>query len=108
MYTLREFRKSSKKAFDDAKEGHEVVISRGSELYQLVALVDGPIGGSIMVSTPKGIEHKANLSAVGVKKMFSNQAEDMSNKRLLNGLCKVHDLPLDDRGRCLQKGCKYA
>lgn len=23
-------------------------------------------------------------------------------------LCKIHGLPLDDRGRCLQKGCKYA
>lgn len=23
-------------------------------------------------------------------------------------LCKIHGLPLDDRGRCLQKGCKYS
>jgi len=23
-------------------------------------------------------------------------------------LCKVHGTPLDTRGRCLQKGCKYA
>lgn len=23
-------------------------------------------------------------------------------------LCKIHDTPLDSRGRCLQKGCKYA
>ena len=23
-------------------------------------------------------------------------------------LCKVHGLPLDGRGRCLQKGCKYS
>lgn len=23
-------------------------------------------------------------------------------------LCKIHGLPLDDRDRCLQKGCKYA
>ena len=22
--------------------------------------------------------------------------------------CKVHGLPLDSRGRCLQKGCKYS
>jgi hypothetical protein len=29
-------------------------------------------------------------------------------RRLDNGLCKVHGLPLDARGRCLQKGCKYA
>ncbi len=23
-------------------------------------------------------------------------------------LCKIHSLPLDGRGKCLQKGCKYA
>ena len=22
--------------------------------------------------------------------------------------CKVHGIPLDDRGRCMQKGCKYS
>lgn len=25
-----------------------------------------------------------------------------------NGTCKVHGTPLDSRGKCLQKGCKYA
>lgn len=23
-------------------------------------------------------------------------------------LCKIHNLPLDARGKCLQKGCKYS
>lgn len=23
-------------------------------------------------------------------------------------LCKIHQTPLDNRGKCLQKGCKYA
>lgn len=23
-------------------------------------------------------------------------------------LCKIHGIPLDARGKCLQKGCKYA
>ena len=23
-----------------------------------------------------------------------------------NGLCKIHGIPLDSRGKCLQKGCK--
>lgn len=23
-------------------------------------------------------------------------------------LCKIHGIPLDDRGRCMQKGCRYA
>lgn len=30
------------------------------------------------------------------------------NMRFKNGVCKIHGLPLDSRGRCLQKGCKYA
>lgn len=29
-------------------------------------------------------------------------------ERLQNGLCKIHDIPLDSRGKCLQRGCKYA
>lgn len=28
--------------------------------------------------------------------------------RLQNGVCKVHGTPLDSRGKCLQKGCKYS
>lgn len=27
-------------------------------------------------------------------------------ERAANGLCKVHGVPLDSRGKCLQKGCK--
>lgn len=29
-------------------------------------------------------------------------------ERLSNGICKIHSIPLDNRGKCLQKGCKYA
>lgn len=28
--------------------------------------------------------------------------------RFHQGLCKLHGLPLDNRGRCLQKDCKYS
>lgn len=35
-------------------------------------------------------------------------AVPIAAERLTKGLCKVHGLPLDARGRCLQKGCKYA
>jgi hypothetical protein len=30
------------------------------------------------------------------------------SKREANGVCKIHGTPLDYRGRCTQKGCKYA
>lgn len=28
--------------------------------------------------------------------------------RYSNGVCKIHGTPLDGRGKCLMKGCKYA
>lgn len=31
-----------------------------------------------------------------------------SQLRNTTKLCKVHQTPLDSRGKCLQKGCKYA
>lgn len=31
-----------------------------------------------------------------------------SVKRFEQGVCKIHGLPLDGRGRCMQKGCKYS
>lgn len=31
----------------------------------------------------------------------------VATERLSNGLCKIHATPLDSRGRCMQKGCKY-
>jgi hypothetical protein len=30
-----------------------------------------------------------------------------SKDRFNQGVCKIHGLPLDSRGRCMQKGCKY-
>lgn len=31
-----------------------------------------------------------------------------AQQRGAKGVCKIHGIPLDDRGKCLQKGCKYA
>lgn len=52
MYTLREFRMNTKQAFDDANEGHEVVIKRGTQKFQLVSLVDKPLPGHGLESIP--------------------------------------------------------
>lgn len=32
----------------------------------------------------------------------------LATERLNRGLCKIHEAPLDSRGKCLQKGCKYS
>ncbi len=97
VYTLREFRANTKKAFDDASAGHEVVIKRGKENFQLVSLVSLPLGGSSFESTPKDIKPIIELTP-----------EFIPKKRLENGVCKIHAMPLDNRSRCLQKGCKYS
>lgn len=46
MYTVKEFRSNLRKAFNEAREGHEVVIDKWGDKFQLVCLVDEPIGGS--------------------------------------------------------------
>lgn len=58
MYTIKQFRDNTRKAFNDADEGHEVVIKRYGELYQLVHLVDKPVGKMSFESTPKSIVRK--------------------------------------------------
>src|SRR5258708_2968895 len=52
MYTIVEFRKCLRQAFNDAEQGHEVVIERWGNKYQLVALVDKPLPGHQMESVP--------------------------------------------------------
>lgn len=39
----------------------------------------------------------------GAKKIIN-----VPSARLGNGMCKIHDTPLTNQGRCLQKGCKYS
>jgi hypothetical protein len=43
---------------------------------------------------------------------FAPETKDAKTNDYMSRLkiptCKVHGSPLDDRGRCLQKGCKYA
>lgn len=52
MYTLREFRAKTKQAFDDAEQGHEVIITRGSQKFQLISLVKDPLLGHSFESIP--------------------------------------------------------
>lgn len=55
----------------------------------------------IDVDRPKGAVGKPNGTPTQIPSVFST-------KKISNGLCKVHGVPLDSRGKCLQKGCKYA
>ena len=55
MYTISEFRKNTRKAFNDADSGHEVVIERYGQKYQLVSLVDKSHAGHSFESTPTDV-----------------------------------------------------
>lgn len=52
MYTLSEFRKNLRQAFNDADNGHEVVIERYGQKFQLISLVDEALPGHVMESVP--------------------------------------------------------
>lgn len=118
MYTITEFRQNIRKAFNDADSGHEVVIERYGQKFQLVSLVDKPLPGHAKESNPGGVENGFAFkepAAVGRSYPIPTiKAEDklpitrITPTKIDNGLCKIHGLPLDDRGRCMQKGCKYA
>lgn len=125
MYTITKFRQNIRKAFNDADAGHEVVIERYGQKFQLVSLVDKPLPGHAIESNPGGMGSGfafdnptkpviintptgtvvAGADIASVTKVVKKIAPDV---RFQNGVCKIHGLPLDDRGRCMQKGCKYA
>lgn len=63
MYTVQEFRQHMRKAFNDADGGHEVVISRYGQNYQLISLVEGPLKGHMGESTPTDVVPKTSEKA---------------------------------------------
>jgi hypothetical protein len=119
MYTISEFRKNTRKAFNDADSGHEVVIERYGQKYQLVSLVDKPHKGHVFESTPTDVVLKTspekpenlnldNAPQKSVEYKYHSPKKDGTFPKLKNSFCKTHSTPLDSRGKCLQKGCKYA
>jgi hypothetical protein len=129
MYTISQFRQNIRKAFNDANEGHEVVIERYGQKFQLVALVSTLLPGHKIESSPESYR-LANTEPYGISlvnkeegskkglvgevtgiggRVIEKRADGtLMGSRFGKSLCKIHALPLDSRGRCLQKGCKYA
>lgn len=91
---VHEFRKDLKQAFDSALRGEEVQIERGGVVYQLTAF--GVVGQVIAAAFPT---YSENVPVNTASVTFKRQA---------NGACKIHGTPLDDRKKCLTKGCRYA
>jgi len=113
MYmTVGNFRKELKNCFDAALHGDKVEIERGGVAYSLTAV--GIVG--TVVQAPK-INYSVNVPSniqtpVGVvtpkAEIFHKLKESIGIAADAVKLCKIHGIPLDDRGRCMQKGCRYA
>lgn len=67
------------------------------------AIVGMYMGKPPIIKTPKDAE-KATQARFDEK---LDKLVDVGRKQLAK-LCKIHGTPLDNRGKCLQKGCKYA
>lgn len=86
-YTVREFRDNIRKALNELDGGGTVTIRRYEKTYRLL-------------STDLKTVKKSGIEVVTLK--------NIPAERLAQGVCKIHGTPLDRRGKCLQKGCKYA
>lgn len=86
--------------FDSEPKKSELVNRLLAEHYSLPPLRDKPLG-----IPPVAKKHE--VPDLEVVKELSRQ---QNNPRFTGAIasCKVHGLPLDSRGRCLQKGCKYS
>jgi hypothetical protein len=101
------------------KAPHEIHIGakvlaaqRGISMNQLIVdLIEAAINGD----SYKPMEIKERILAARKatpEKVISRAAEvykELTKSNRFEGpLCKIHGTPLDARGKCLQKGCKYS
>lgn len=93
------------------------LIDRERDLESGPRLADGTKGFVIPFTKAKKIQEVR--SATAEDKVYIVNGSDPVSRTDAIGLsktpakanivmCKVHGIPLDSRGRCLQKGCKYA
>lgn len=133
-YTVSMFRRNIRKALNQVDTGGVVHIVRYDTTYKLVGAKTPKVaktGGSMIsdmsdlieedrkkpvdpqykpIKTPTEGENKN--TGVGVAKVIKTpkDAETVLDqfKTFSKGVCKIHGIPLDSRGKCLQKGCKFA
>ena len=111
--TVGNFRKELKNCLDAALQGEKVEIERGGVSYLLTAV--GVVGS--VIQAPK-INYSVNVpsnvkSPTGVvtpkAEIFHKLKESIGVLGTSSyKLCKIDGTPLDDRERCMKKGCKYA
>lgn len=126
MYKVSEARKSLRLLLNECDKGNEVIIERYGEQYVLLARMgadsvkkhfdsatqaesQGTSAQSKKYDLSKSKESELpRPKTINAPKEVVDIARGLNLKKDRNGLCKIHGIPLDGRGRCLQKGCKYS
>lgn len=71
--------------------------------------VIGPLDSNSDIASQVSTAARIIKSTTDAEKATLNQlARDVAPNYIKQKLCKIHGTPLDDRGRCLVKGCKYS
>lgn len=96
-YSVKDFRDNLRAALDRADNGNDVFIRRHDKRYFVCA----EDYYKELLKSDRPVVHKVEMKD-------KDWVRPVPKERLANGVCKVHGTPLDDRGKCLMKGCKYS
>lgn len=99
-YTVSQARINFRKLLNECDRGEEVIIERYGEEYVLLARMGA--------DTVKKYFERRPLTQQDVTTVGKELGASISIARDSRSACKIHATPLDARGRCLQKGCKFA
>lgn len=91
--------------FNDKKEIESPTSAYNTSPTRTQEVPDKPEKKKVTGITPKVIKTPEEAQEV-VTELVPPMATNID--RFSNGLCKLHGVPLDSRGKCLQKGCRYA
>lgn len=116
-YTASEFRKNVRKILNEVASGEQVEILRYDDRfvlgYENAGLIEKKTS---LAQRVKEIDQEIIQPKVNTQIAHADKVADLLNIPGVQRaselppakLCKIHGIPLDDRGRCMQKGCKYA
>ena len=94
--TVSEFRKHTKIILDQAKT-KEIYVARNWELYKLTFVGDATLSALPELRDKLSTQPTVIPGVVPASQLRPNPKT-----------CKIHNTPLTQSGKCLQKGCKYS
>lgn len=103
------FRKDVWEKFQDEKNKSELINNLLDDWYSGKITNPMPQNKKPYINSVQGIServHKIIKTPVDAKVVTMAKVEKEFAKA--DSLCPIHETPLDSRGRCLQKKCKYS